>query len=159
MDYKVVLRKAGLGSLGQLRFVAIAHWEGGCIAREAKEMVPSSLHWIDGRTGDRNSYYERAIASAVRAHDPFQLIEGKWIVRRLSPDSNPIDIASLPKKRDEYTLLRAMGSEAANVHLGAKRQVGNVLKDLDRQKPDWLRSAGKAMAKVMEKEWREYRKS
>ena len=35
IDYKVVRRQAGLGSLGQERFVAIAKWQGGCIAREA----------------------------------------------------------------------------------------------------------------------------
>src|SRR5579872_1278610 len=125
-EYKVVLRQAGLGSLGQLRFVAILQWRGGCIAREAKEMVPSSVSWVEGLTGNHNSYYEQAIASAVRAHDPFQITVGKWIVRRLSPDSNPIEIASLPKKRDEHTLLRAMGSEVANVHLGVKRQAKNI---------------------------------
>jgi hypothetical protein len=32
LDYKVVSREAGLGSLGQERLVAIAHWAG----REAK---------------------------------------------------------------------------------------------------------------------------
>src|ERR1700691_365373 len=35
MEYKVVMREAGLGSLGQERFVAIGQWQGGCIAREA----------------------------------------------------------------------------------------------------------------------------
>src|SRR5450755_474580 len=39
LDYKVVRREAGLGSLGQQRFVAIAAWEGSCIAREAKAML------------------------------------------------------------------------------------------------------------------------
>jgi len=52
-----------------------------------------------------------------------------------------------------------MGSEAANVHLGVKRQVKNILKDLDRRKSDWLRSAAKEMAKALEKEWNEFRKS
>src|ERR1700682_3673571 len=85
LDYKIVRRKAGLGSLGQQRFVAIAEWEGGCIAREAKAMVPSACMWLDGHTSGRNLYYERAIASAVRAHDPFQKIIGRWIIRRLSP--------------------------------------------------------------------------
>ena len=55
-----------MGSLGQQRFVLIAQWDGGCIAREAKAMVPSSVRWLDGRASDRNSYYEQAIESAVR---------------------------------------------------------------------------------------------
>ena len=97
VQYKIVLRKAGLGSLGQQRFVAIAEWEGGCIAREVKAMVPSSCAWLKGDGGDRNPYYQEAIASAVRAHDPFQKTEGRWIIRRLSPDSNPVEIAMLAK--------------------------------------------------------------
>lgn len=39
-----------------------------------------------------------------------------WLIRRLDPDSNPIDIMDLPKERDEERLLHAMGAEAANVH-------------------------------------------
>jgi len=159
LDYKVVLRRAGMGSLGQQRFVVIAQWNGGCIAREAKAMVPSSVRWLDGRVSDRNSYYEQAIASAVRAHDPFQKTIGRWIIRRLSPDSNPIDITLIPQVHDEETLLQAMGSEAANVHLGTKRQTKNILKHLRRMKPDWLRSAAKSMAKALEQDWKHYKKS
>lgn len=158
-DYKIVLRKAGLGSLGQQRFVAIAQWEGGCIAREAKAMVPSSCVWLNGHSGRRNPYYERAIKSAVRAHDPFQNVVGRWIMRRLSPDSNPVDITLLPKVRDEETLLHAMGLEAADVHLGTRRQRTRILKHLRRMKSGWLHSAAKHMAKVIEKEWKDYKKS
>jgi len=34
MEYKVVRRQAGLGSLGQKRFVAIARWQGGFYAEK-----------------------------------------------------------------------------------------------------------------------------
>ena len=34
---------------------------------------------------------EKAINSAVRSPDPFQLIKGSWLIRHLSPDSNTID--------------------------------------------------------------------
>jgi len=155
----VVRREAGMGSLGQQRFVAIAEWEGGCIAREAKEMVPSACAWLNGGVSHRQSYYQRAIRSAVRSHDPYQRIVGSWLIRRLSPDSNPIDIEDLSKERDEEVLLHAMGSEAANVHLGSRRQVKTILKDLHRRKSNWLRSAAKDLAKTMEREWKEYRKS
>jgi len=156
LDYKVVRREAGLGSLGQQRFVAIAAWEGSCIAREAKAMLPSSCVWLNGQTGYRRFYYEEAIESAVRSHDPFQKVVGRWLIRRLSPESNPIEIADLPEERDEETLLHAMGSEAANVHLGRERQAKNILKDLRRRKANWLRSAAKDMAKAMKREWKEY---
>jgi hypothetical protein len=159
LDYRIVLRKAGMGSLGQQRFVAIAEWNGGCIAREAKEMIPSSCAWLDNHGGNRNPYYEQAIANAVRAHDPFQKTIGRWIIRRLSPDSNPVEIACLPKKRDEKVLLHAMGAEAANVHLGSKGRVKGILKDLHNRKSNWLRSASKAMAQAIEKDWKDYKQS
>ena len=155
-DFKIVPRRAGVGSLGQQRFVAIAEWDGGCIAREAKAGVPSSCAWFVGNGGHTNPYYEKAIAAAVRAHDPFQKIVGRWIIRRLSPDSNPVEIACLPKKRDEEVLVHAMGSEAANVHLGSRHRVKEILNDLHRRKSNWLRKASKDMARAIEKDWKEY---
>lgn len=154
--YQVVRRSAGLGSLGQHRFVAIANWEGGHIAREAKAMLPSACIWLTGRVGHNQSFYEQAIQKAVRSRDPFQKIEGAWLIRRLSPESNPIEIADLPKQRDEERLLHAMGSEAANVHLGSRHAVANILKDMRRRKANWLRSAARDMAKVTERDWKKY---
>jgi hypothetical protein len=158
MEYKVVRRQAGLGSLGQERFVAIARWQGGCIAREAKLMVPSACSWLNDQVGKGQSWYEKAISSAVRSPDPFQLIDGSWLIRRLSPDSNPIDIQTLPKHSDEEMLLAAMGSEAANIHLGSNRQTKKILKDLKMRKRGWLQDAAARMAKALEKDWKRYRK-
>jgi hypothetical protein len=158
MEYKVVRRQAGLGSLGQERFVAIAKWQGGCIAREAKFMLPSACAWLNDETKHQQSWYEKAISSAARSPDPFQLIDGSWLIRRLSPDSNPIDIQTLPKHSDEETLLNAMGSEAANVHLGTRSQTKRILEDLKKRRHGWLQDAAARMAKVLEKDWKHYRK-
>jgi hypothetical protein len=155
--YKVARRQAGMGSLGQPRFVAVAEYAGGCIAREVKAAVPSAMVWKNGESGSGEHYYDKAIANAVRSHDPYQKTIKGWVVRRLSPDSNPIEVDGLPKERDEYTLLHAMGKEVANVHLGSKKQISNVLKDLRGRKENWLRKAGKKMARAMEKEWKDYR--
>lgn len=159
LTYKIVRREAGLGSLGQQRFVLIAYFDGSFIAREAKAMVPSACVWLTGRNGHGQSNYKNIIQSAVRSPDPFQKIIGVWLMRRLSPDSNPIEIADLPEERDEAVLLRAMGSEVANVHLGTKGQTKRILKDLNSRKSKWLRVAAKDMSRVVEREWREYRKS
>lgn len=159
IKYKVVRRQAGLGSLGQERFVAIAMWQGGFIAREAKLMVPSACSWLNDQVGQGQSWYEKAISSAVRSPDPFQVIDGSWLIRRLSPDSNPIDIQTLPKHSDEERLLTAMGSEAANIHLGTKSQTKKILKDLKMQKRGWLRDAAMRMARLLEKDWEHYRKT
>ncbi len=159
IEYKVVRRQAGLGSLGQERFVVIGDWQGGYIAREAKLMVPSACSWLNDEIKHRQSFYEKAISSAVRSPDPFQVIDGSWLIRRLSPDSNPIDIQMLPKHSDEEILLNAMGCEAANVHLGTKSRTKNILKDLKKRKRGWLEDAAVRMAKILEKDWKRYRKS
>ena len=159
MEYKVVRRQAGLGSLGQQRFVAIGDWEGGLIAREAKAMLPSACSWLNDESGRSQSSYGAAISSAIRSRDPFQVIEGSWLIRRLSPDSNPIDIQTLPKHRDERMLLHAMGSEAANVHLGSKRQVPYIQNDLRKRKSNWVRNAAARMAQLVETDWKRYKKS
>jgi hypothetical protein len=113
--------------------------------------------WNNGESGSGERYHHKAIASAVRSRDPYQETLKGWVLRRLSPDSNPIELDGLPKVRDEHTLLRALGEEAANRHLGSKKQISGVLKDLRGRKNDWLRKAGKRMARALEKKWKQYR--
>jgi len=156
VDFKIARRQAGMGSLGQPRYAAIADFAGGCVAREMKATVPSASVWKAGENGHGERYYEKLMASAVRSPDPYQKVEKGWLIRRLSPDSNPIEIDDLPAERDEYKLLYAMGKETANVHLGSKGQIRQVLDDLRTRNKRWLRRAGKKMAKVMEKEWNQY---
>lgn len=157
LECKIVRRKAGVGSLGQERFVALAQCDGGWIAREMKALMPSACLWVKGGLEKGQSYYPAAISSSIRSRDPYQTVEGRWLTRRLSPDSNPIDIADLSKKRDERKLLYAMAVEAANVHLGSKRQTKNILKDLRERKPNWLRSSAKSMAKSIIRDWEYYK--
>jgi len=58
-----------------------------------------------------------------------------------SPDSNPICIEKLSGKRDEEILLHAMGTEAANVHLGEAGKANRTMQDLQSRESDWLRLA------------------
>jgi len=156
LEYRVVRREAGLGSLGQLRFVAIADCYGGCVAREAKNVVPSASVWLNGQGSHGRSYYEKTMRSALRSPDPYQEIVGRWLIRRLSPDSNPIKIEELPKKRDEAILLQAMATEVANIHLGTPRRANAILRDLRRRGPHWLHADAKKMAKLFLREWKKY---
>ena len=158
LKYKIVSRQAGLGSLGQQRYVAVGTWEGGQIAREAKLLVPSASVWLKGHgaKGGQN-HYESTMKAAIRSHDPFQRVAGRWLIRRLSPDSNPIYIEDLPRKRDDETLLSAMGSETANVHLGKQNAVNTILRDLNGKKSNWLRSAAKQMAATSVDDWKAIR--
>jgi hypothetical protein len=159
VEYRVVRREAGLGSLGQLRFVAIAEYRGGCVAREAKKLLPSANLWLSGRISHRQLHYAKAMRSAIRSPDPYQRIVGTWLIRRLSPDSNPIEVENLEKERDEEILLGAMGKEVANVHLGTRHSTHSILKNLGRRKADWLHKDAKIMARIILREWKQYRSS
>lgn len=153
--HRVVHRVAGLGSLGRQRFVALAEWEGGQIAREAKALVPSACVWISGEKDDR-SQYDRIVKQAIRCPDPFLQLRKGWIVRRLAPDCSRVELAMLPKGHDEYKLLEAMGRETANIHLGSKRAVGKVKRDLIKRPSGWLHTAAKAMVQATTADWQSW---
>jgi len=152
MRYRVVHRVAGLGSLGRQRFAGLGEWEGGQIAREAKAVVPSACGWLSGEN-DNASHYDRIIKQAIRCSDPFLTLRKGWVVRRLAPDCSRVRLAMLPKGRDEYKLLVAMGKETANVHLGSKRAAGRVKCDLNKRPDDWLHTAAKAMVQTTTEDW------
>jgi hypothetical protein len=52
-----------------------------------------------------------------------------------------------------------MGWETANIHLGSDRQRGKILKDLGRNKGNWLMQASESMARVVEEDWRTWKKA
>jgi hypothetical protein len=156
LNYRVVHRVAGLGSLGRERLVALAEWGSGRIAREAKGLAPSACTWaLDKSTSE--AYYEKAIASAVRVPDPFVSVRRRWIVRRLAPDCSRMELASLPKERDEAKLLYAMGWETANVHLGTRRARKQILSDLRRRPSDWLEEGARRMRTAVLEDWKQWR--
>ena len=158
LEYRIAHRCAGLGSLGRERFVAIAMYRGGHIAREAKALAPSACMWANGDRGAAKILYQRALDRAVRCRDPFVALKGRWIVRRLAPDCSRIEVASLPQQRDEIKLLRAMGFETANVHLGSVKGKA-ILKDLKKRKGEWLHRAAHQMAAAVTEDWEDWRKA
>ena len=157
LDFRVVRRRAGLGSLGRQRFVALTEWHGGKVAREAKALVPSACRWACDSEGPSEILYHAIISRAVRCRDPLVQVRGRWIVRRLAPDCSRIQLASLPKERDEARLLHAMGWETANVHLGSKEAVKAVRRDFDKRPSGWLRAAAKAMVKATTRDWKDWK--
>jgi len=154
---KLVRRRAGLGSLGRQRFVALADWAGGRIAREAKALLPSACNWACGGKGPAEIMYQVAIDQAVRCPDPFVHLCGHWIVRRLSPYCSRVELASLPAKREELQLLQAMGFETANIHLGTRPGRAAILRDLNRRKPGWLYIAARDMRDMVEHDWKKWK--
>lgn len=157
LSYGLFHRIAGLGSLGRQRFVALADWRGGSIAREAKALTRSACLWQQADAGE--ILYQTIIAAAVRVPDPWVQLHGAWIVRRLAPDCSRVELASLPKDRDEQKLLRAMGQETANVHAGDSQAKAAIQKDLQERHGKWLRKAADAMAEATEEDWKQWRKA
>src|SRR4029079_19301670 len=103
-------------------------------------LAPSACLWANDGRGPDKILYGRVLARAVRCRDPFVPLKGSGIGRRVSPDCSRVEIASLPEQRDEIKLLRAMGFEAANIHLGSVKGKA-ILKDLKQRDGGWLHYA------------------
>src|SRR5882672_11447425 len=131
---RIVHRVAGLGSLGRQRFVALAAWRGGRVAREAKALAPSAC--------------TLALSGGV----------GKGGMVRLAPDCSRVKLNELPRKREEARLLYSMGWETANVHIGSPGS--RVIRaDLKRRDKHWLYDAARRLADAIDDDWRHWRKA
>ena len=157
LQYRVVHRIAGLGSLGRERLVALAEYRGGVVAREAKALAPSACVWSGNGNLSERILYQRILDRSRRAVDPFVRLKGRWIARRLAPDCSRIELSDMPKQRDEIKLLQAMGFETANVHLGTPRASQAILQHLRGRTRHWLHEASSRMVKVTTDDWRVWR--
>ncbi len=157
LDYRVVARRSGLGSLGRVRLVALADWNGGRVAREVKALVASSICWEQENQRPPEILCQLVASRAVRCPDPFFQVRDRWIVRRLSPNCCRVPLSDLPRDRDELRLLQAMGWETANVHLASRKSVKQVRRHLKSMKGDWLASAAMKMAGAVGDDWKAWR--
>jgi hypothetical protein len=156
MRWRAAHRVAGLGSLGRQRFVALADWRGGSVAREAKALAPSACLWAEKGKGTAAILYQEMLDEAIRCRDPFVRLQKRWIVRRLAPDCSRIELSALPKERDELRLLHAMGWETANIHLGTGKAKA-LLADLKKRPQGWLAKAARAMEKAVLEDFKDYK--
>jgi uncharacterized protein (DUF2252 family) len=156
LKYRVVHRLAGLGSLGRRRYVALAQWRGGSIAREVKELTDSA--WLFAHPSRKSGIlYQEALDRSIRCPDPFVELRDRWIARRLAPDCSRIELYSLPAQHDAARLLHAMGWETANVHLGS-REASIMTADLNKRKSTWLFKAASAMVTSVRADWEEWKR-
>jgi hypothetical protein len=153
--WRMVHRVAGLGSLGRERYVAIADWRGGSVAREAKALAPSACVWAEDGKGTAPILYQEILDRSVRCRDPFVRLQRRWIVRRLAPDCSRIELSALPKERDELRLLHAMGWETANIHLGTT-PTRALRADLKKRPRTWLLEAARKMEKAVAADFEDY---
>ena len=157
LTYRIAHRIAGLGSLGRERFVALAEYRGGMVAREAKALAPSACVWAARGDVSERIRYQNILDRSRRAPDPFVRLKGRWIVRRLAPDCSRIELSHMPKERDETKLLHAMGFETANIHLGTPRARDAILRNLRSRGRDWLHETSSRMVKATTDDWRLWR--
>ena len=157
MHWKTAHRVAGLGSLGRERYVCIADHRGGTVAREAKALAPSACVWAGRGKRTAPIHYQEILERSVRSPDPFVRLQRRWIVRRLAPDCSRIELSALPQERDEIRLLRAMGWETANVHLGTLK-AATLGADLKKRPRGWLLQAARKMQKAVVADFEDYRR-
>jgi hypothetical protein len=148
-------RTAGLGSLGRPRYVALAELAGGLVVREAKAMLGSAWTWS---LGDKAAplLCRNIAVNAVRCADPCLEFEKGWAIRRLASHCSRVELTELPHRADDLKLLRAMGRETANIHLGSPDLVAAVRKDLAKRPAKWLVEAATAMAEATRADWKDW---
>ncbi len=157
LEYRLLHRQAGVGSLGRPRFTLLTRWQGDYVALEAKALIPSAVLWAEKKHTGADLQYEEVLARAVRHLDPVMKVYQGWVVRGLAPDRCRIELVELGPERDETHMMRAMGWETANIHLGTRAAVKDVLTDLKERKPNWLRRAVEKMVDATVRDWEMWR--
>jgi hypothetical protein len=79
-------------------------------------------------------------------------------VRRLGPHCSRIELATLKAQGAELRLLRAMGFETANIHLGTRAARKPILRHIQKEKGRWLHAATVEMLKIVRDDWKTWKK-
>jgi Uncharacterized protein conserved in bacteria (DUF2252) len=148
-------RRAGTGSLGRPRWVGVADWRGAPVVREAKALVQSGWTRIPGR-GSPTLRCEEIALGRYRAPDAWYDVIDATVVRRLSPNNRKIEVVDEPDELLDPRMLRAMGHELANIHLGTGDARKAIKRDLAKRKRGWLREAAGTAVKFVRGEYREW---
>ena len=147
-------RIAGMGNLGKPRYTALAAWNGGPIAREAKALTLSAAAWAS--KANDGPYYRKILSGAIRSADPYLTVHGDWVTRRLATDCRRIELDELSTVDEEEWLLYAMGFETANVHLGGASEGSRkkILRHLADQKKGWLKKSAQEMLVLLMRDFK-----
>ena len=86
---------------------------------------------------------------AIRIPDPHFQVHDKWLIRQLAPDIAKIEMPQPSDKRLGLAadLLRLMGRETANIHLGSRtnQDLAERLSNLDQSLRGWFSAATERM--------------
>jgi hypothetical protein len=156
-DTTIMPRRAGLGSLGRPRWVAIARWKGGPVVREAKALVQSA--WCRShRPEDRAIRAGDLAFGPSRAPDPWLRFHDGIVVRRLAPHSRKIDSVFAQEHAVTDQLLRAMGRELGSIH-AVSDKTDAILEDLECRGHHWLSDAAERAVDITKADHWAWRKA
>ena len=93
---------------------------------------------------------------AIRIPDPFFQVHDRWLIRQLAPDIAKIDMPQPQDKRLGLApdLLRLMGRETANVHIGSRttQDLNERIDALEQNLRGWFRAATERMVESVRKD-------
>ena len=119
-----------------------------------KALVPSALYWWTEQD-HMPSQTATLLQHAIRIPDPYFQVHDRWLIRQLAPDIAKIE---MPQERDKRlglapALLRLMGRETANIHLGsrANQDLAERLESVDRIR-GWFPAATDRMVASVRKD-------
>jgi len=148
-------RAVGGGGLGRPRHLVLAEWRGGQILHEAKALVPSAWDWARGRSSNSSVLLDPA-RGRYRSPDPFFDTKGKFIYRRIAPDSRKIELGDSPGRHLSREVLRAMGLDLAAIH-AAHPKAEKIKADLKTRPPNWLTTASEKAAEGVRRDFKRWR--
>ena len=149
-------RTAGMGSRDHLRIVAVARVRGAPTVREVKARTPPATHWLHPPADDAPRVAAALAQDPRRSPDPVLRITDGWVVRRLAPWSDRIELSDLHRPADVGHLLAAMGADAADVHLGGAgaAELARITAPTGRA---WLHAAAERMLEDTVSDWHTWR--
>lgn len=149
-------KQKGAGSLGRARYFALAQWNGGTVAREAKAIVPSAWDWASPVL-----YSPRGLAISngkFRSPDASLSQAGSFVIRRIGSDARKLDLKDVKRTGRGAQMLRAMGADLAAVHAATAR-TDSIKTHLKHQPKDWLRETANAAKVQVEADFHAWRKA
>jgi hypothetical protein len=168
VTFEFFARTAGTGSLGRPRYFGVGRWHSDLIIREAKAIVRSG--WTRAHGGSPALRCEEIARGKYRCPDAFYHLDGRVLVRKLSPNDYKVEAQpKAAKDADEShkavppsvlvnpRMLHAMGRDLAAIHRGTPRHRQAIVDDLDARPRDWLLKAATAAARATGIEWQEWR--
>jgi hypothetical protein len=150
-------RLAGMGSREHLRIVATRPVAGAPAVREVKALTPPATWWLHPPSAGAVRDAARTLGvTARRSPDTSLQITDGWVVRRLAPWADRIELADLHRRMDAEALLRAMGAETANLHL-ASAPASELTSLTSKASARWLASSASRMLADTVTDWLAWR--